>query len=48
MENLIKRYLDIFKGVKSDVIYTAQYKENIDIGTTCLEMSKMKRQDDRT
>ena len=39
-------YLDIFEGVRSDVIYTAKYAENRDIGTTYLEITKIRRQDE--
>ena len=35
-ESLQQDYLDIFEGAKSDVMYTAQYHENSDIGTTYL------------
>ena len=45
-ESLKQDYLDMFEGVKSDVIYTAQYAENSNIGTTYLGMPKMIRQDD--
>ena len=45
-ESLKQGYLDIFEGVISDVMHTAQYDENINTGTTYLEMPKMKRQDD--
>ena len=36
-------YLDIFEGVKPDVMYTAQYHENSDIGTIYLGKPKMRR-----
>ena len=35
-ESLKQDYLDIFEGVRSDVMYTAQYDENHYIGTTYL------------
>ena len=38
--------LDIFEGVKSDFMYTAQYDENSDIGTNYLWKPKMERQDE--
>ena len=39
-------YLYIFGGIKSDVMYAAEYDENSDKGTTHLGMSKMKIQDE--
>ena len=38
-------YLNIFEAVKSDVMYTTQYDENSDVGTTYMGMPKMRRQD---
>ena len=45
-ERLKLDYLDVFKGVKSEILYTAKYDEDYDIGTTCIGRSSMKRQDD--
>ena len=45
-ESLKQEYLDIFGGVKSDVIYTAQFDENNDIETAYLGISKMRRHDE--
>ena len=36
----------MFEGVKSDVIYSAKYDENCNIGTTYLGASRMRRQDE--
>ena len=47
-ENLKQDYLDIFEGIKSDVMHTVQYDENSNIGTTYLGMPKMRRQDELT
>ena len=33
-ESLKQNYLDILEGLKSNIMYTAQYHENSDIGTT--------------
>ena len=38
-------YLDIFEGIKSNAMHTAQYDENIDIGTAYFGMPKLRRQD---
>ena len=38
--------LDIFEGVKSDVMYIAQYDENSDIGARYLGMPKMRKWDE--
>ena len=46
IENLKLDYLDIFKGIKSEVIYTVQYDRNSDIETSQLGMPKMRRQDE--
>ena len=35
-QSLKQDYLDTFEGLKSDIIYTAQYDENSDTGTTYL------------
>ena len=45
-ERMKQHYLDLFEGVKLDVIYTAEYDENSDIGTTCLGTFKIRRQDE--
>ena len=44
--SLKQGYLDIFEGIESDVMYTAQCDKNCDIGTTYLGMPKMTNQDD--
>ena len=44
-ERLKQDYLDVFEGVMSDVICTAKYDENSDIGTTYLGIFIMRRQD---
>ena len=38
--------LDIFEGIRSDVMYTAQYDDGCDMGTTCIGVHKMRRQDE--
>ena len=45
-ESLKQDYQDIFEGIKSNTMYTAQYDENSAIGTTYLRMPKMRRQDE--
>ena len=45
-ESLKQDYLDIFEGVKSDVIYSVQYDESSDLGTTYIGIPKMRRQDE--
>ena len=39
-------HLDVFKGVKSEILYTTKYDEDCDIGTIYMGRSNMKRQDD--
>ena len=43
-ERLKQDYIDIFEGVKSDVMYTAKYDKNSDTGTTYIGTSEMRRQ----
>ena len=43
IESLKQDYLDILQSVKSDIMYAAQYEKNSDIGTTYLEIPKMRR-----
>ena len=45
-ESLKQHCLDIFEGVKPDVMYTTQYDENSNIGKTYLRMPKIRRQDE--
>ena len=47
-KSLKQDYLDIFEGVKSDIMCTTQYDKNSDIGTTHLGMPKVRRQDELT
>ena len=42
-ESLKQDYLNIFGGITSDVMYTAQYDESSDAGTTYLGMPKIRR-----
>ena len=39
-------YLDVFEGIRTEVINTVKYDENSDIGTTYLWTFRIKRQDD--
>ena len=45
-ESLKQEYLHIFEGVNSGIVYTTQYDDNNNIGTTYLDMSRMRRQDE--
>ena len=46
IKSLKQEYLDIFEGVKSDIMYTAQYDNNRDIGIRYLGISWMGRLDE--
>ena len=34
--NKLKEYLDVYEGVRSEILYTTKFNENSDLGTTYL------------
>ena len=43
-ERLKQDHLNLYEGVKSDVMYTTKYDKNSNLWTTYLRISKMRRQ----